>query len=73
MDSGKRLARECGMQRESELYAPVKALVEAQGYVVKGEIGAADIVAPSSHSIAVDAGSSCRSPMKSLFWIKSLR
>ena len=31
--------------RETELYAPVKAFLEAQGYVVKGEIGAADIVA----------------------------
>jgi hypothetical protein len=31
--------------RESELYAPVKALLEGQGYEVKGEIGAADVVA----------------------------
>jgi hypothetical protein len=31
--------------RETELYRPVKALLEGQGYVVKGEIGAADIVA----------------------------
>jgi hypothetical protein len=30
---------------ETELYAPVKALLEGQGYVVKGEVGAADIVA----------------------------
>lgn len=33
------------MQRESDLYAPVKALLESQGYTVKGEVGAADIVA----------------------------
>jgi hypothetical protein len=33
------------MQRESELYAPVKTLLEQQGYVVKGEVGAADLVA----------------------------
>ncbi|MGV6850268.1 MAG: DUF2161 domain-containing phosphodiesterase [Marinibacterium sp.] len=33
------------MQREQELYAPVKALFERQGYTVKGEVGAADIVA----------------------------
>ncbi|MCB1461723.1 MAG: hypothetical protein KDJ90_04670 [Nitratireductor sp.] len=31
--------------REAELYAPVKALLEGQGYEVKGEIGAADVVA----------------------------
>ena len=31
--------------RESELYEPVKALLEGQGYEVKGEIGAADVVA----------------------------
>ncbi|WP_353473120.1 DUF2161 family putative PD-(D/E)XK-type phosphodiesterase [Salipiger sp. H15] len=33
------------MLRESELYAPVKALLQAQGYEVKGEVGAADLVA----------------------------
>lgn len=33
------------MQRESELYAPVKALLERQGYEVKGEVGPADMVA----------------------------
>ena len=31
--------------RETELYAPVKALLEGQGYEVKSEIGAADVVA----------------------------
>jgi hypothetical protein len=31
--------------RETDLYAPVKAFLEAQGYVVKGEVGAADVVA----------------------------
>ena len=35
----------CPMQRESDLYLPVKKLLESQGYVVKGEVGAADIVA----------------------------
>ncbi|UWQ17653.1 DUF2161 domain-containing phosphodiesterase [Jannaschia sp. M317] len=30
--------------RETDLYPPVKALLEGQGYVVKGEIGAADVV-----------------------------
>lgn len=30
---------------ESALYPPVKAFLEAQGYTVKGEIGAADVVA----------------------------
>ncbi len=33
------------MKREQELYAPVKSLLEAQGYTVKGEVGAADVVA----------------------------
>ncbi len=31
--------------RETELYEPVKALLEGQGYEVKGEVGAADVVA----------------------------
>lgn len=31
--------------RESDLYAPVKALLEGQGYSVKGEVGGADVVA----------------------------
>lgn len=31
--------------RESDLYAPVKSMLEAQGYEVKGEVGAADVVA----------------------------
>ncbi|KUP94080.1 hypothetical protein TRIHO_10390 [Tritonibacter horizontis] len=33
------------MMREQELYGPVKSLLEAQGYTVKGEVGAADVVA----------------------------
>ncbi|MEM1351546.1 MAG: DUF2161 family putative PD-(D/E)XK-type phosphodiesterase [Pseudomonadota bacterium] len=31
--------------KEAELYPPVKALLEEQGYVVKSEVGAADVVA----------------------------
>ncbi|MDP3523701.1 MAG: DUF2161 family putative PD-(D/E)XK-type phosphodiesterase [Hoeflea sp.] len=31
--------------RETDLYPPVKALLESRGYTVKGEIGPADIVA----------------------------
>ncbi len=31
--------------RETDLYQPVKALLESQGYTVKGEIGPADIMA----------------------------
>ena len=30
---------------EVELYGPIKRFLEAQGYVVKGEIGACDVVA----------------------------
>lgn len=33
--------------RESELYAPVKAWLEARGFAVKGEVGAADVMALS--------------------------
>lgn len=32
-------------QRETDLYPPIKALLEGQGYEVKAEVGAADIVA----------------------------
>ena len=31
--------------READLYQPVKTLLEAQGFEVKGEVGAADVVA----------------------------
>lgn len=34
-----------GTIRETDLYAPVKSMLEGQGYEVKGEVGAADIVA----------------------------
>ena len=33
------------MMRETELYAPIKAFLEGQDYVVKAEVGAADVVA----------------------------
>ncbi len=33
------------MEREQDLYPPIKTLLERQGYTVKGEVGAADIVA----------------------------
>ncbi|MDK3017446.1 DUF2161 domain-containing phosphodiesterase [Pseudodonghicola flavimaris] len=33
------------MDREEQLYPPIKALLERQGYEVKGEVGAADVVA----------------------------
>ena len=31
-------------KKETDLYAPVKTYLEAQGYAVKGEVGAADVV-----------------------------
>jgi hypothetical protein len=31
--------------RETDLYAPIKLMLEGQGYEVKGEVGAADVVA----------------------------
>lgn len=33
------------MPSESDLYPPIKAFLEGQGYEVKGEVGAADVVA----------------------------
>lgn len=33
------------MPREQDLYTPIKTLLEGQGYEVKGEVGAADVVA----------------------------
>lgn len=33
------------MDREDQLYPPIKALLERQGYEVKGEVGPADVVA----------------------------
>ena len=33
------------MEREADLYPPVKAFLEGQGYEVKGEVGAVDVVA----------------------------
>ena len=34
-----------GKLREADLYPPIKVFLELQGYVVKGEVGAADVVA----------------------------
>lgn len=34
--------------KETDLYQPIKRMLEGQGYVVKGEIGAADVVAVRS-------------------------
>ncbi|WP_050928262.1 DUF2161 domain-containing phosphodiesterase [Aestuariivita boseongensis] len=33
------------MERERDLYPPIKALLTRQGYTVKGEVGAADVMA----------------------------
>jgi hypothetical protein len=38
-------ARSLSSMLETDLYPPVKALLEEQGYVVKSEVGAADVVA----------------------------
>lgn len=42
-----RRAIRCAMStlRETDLYPPVKLFLEAQGFEVKAEIGAADVVA----------------------------
>lgn len=39
--------------RETDLYLPVKAFLEEQGYVVKSEVGAADVVALRGHETPV--------------------
>ncbi|MCF6329563.1 MAG: DUF2161 family putative PD-(D/E)XK-type phosphodiesterase [Henriciella sp.] len=39
--------------RETDLYAPIKQLLEQQGYEVKGEVGAADIVGLRGHEAPV--------------------
>ncbi|MGR3468268.1 MAG: DUF2161 domain-containing phosphodiesterase [Shimia sp.] len=41
------------MERESDLYAPLKAMFEARGYVVKGEVGAADLVARRGEDVVI--------------------
>ena len=38
------MIRCAAMPMESDLYAPVKALLEGQGYVVKGEVRGCDVV-----------------------------
>lgn len=45
MASKKHQAKSHSKPRETDLYPPIKAMLEAQGYEVKGEIGAADVVA----------------------------
>ena len=39
------MPRETVISLEQDLYPPVKELLERQGYIVKGEVGAADVVA----------------------------
>ncbi|KMW60042.1 hypothetical protein AIOL_000192 [Candidatus Rhodobacter oscarellae] len=39
--------------KESDLYGPVKTHLEAQGFAVKGEVGAADVVAMRDEEMAV--------------------
>ncbi len=46
-------ARVNHMMKESDLYPPVKAFLEAQGYEVKGEIGPADVMGVRGSDIVV--------------------
>lgn len=41
------------MPREADLYPPVKAYLQRQGYEVKGEVGAADVVARRADDVVV--------------------
>lgn len=43
--------------KETELYAPIKAMLEGQGYDVKGEIGKADIVAVRHNDAGLNTSS----------------
>ncbi len=45
LESRPEAAKFTRMELERDLYGPVKSLLERQGYVVKGEVGAADVVA----------------------------
>ena len=39
--------------KETDLYQPIKRMLEGQGYLVKGEIGAADVVAVRGDEVPV--------------------
>jgi len=41
------------MTKESDLYPPIKAHLEAQGFAVKGEVGAADVVGRRGDDIVI--------------------
>lgn len=41
------------MPKEADLYPPIKAYLQRQGYVVKGEVGAADVVARRGDDLVV--------------------
>jgi hypothetical protein len=41
------------MPREADLYPPIKAYLQRQGYQVKGEVGAADVVARRGDDVVV--------------------
>lgn len=41
------------MPREADLYPPIKAYLQRQGYEVKGEVGAADVVARRAGDVVV--------------------
>ena len=39
--------------READLYKPIKAHLQRQGYEVKGEVGAADVVARKGDDVVI--------------------
>ena len=41
------------MPREADLYPPIKAYLQRQGYEVKGEVGAADVVGRRGDDLVV--------------------
>ena len=47
------MVKAAGKAKEADLYAPVKAYLQRQGYDVKGEVGAADIVGRRGDDLVV--------------------
>ncbi len=53
------------LQKETELYSPVKTWLEGLGYEVKGEVGAADVVAIRREQAPAAGGGEGRCPSRS--------
>ncbi len=56
------------MPLESDLYAPVKALLEGQGYVVKGEVRGCDVVAVCQRNVEAARLIAAKYGVPQVFW-----